>query len=98
MSGSHSAWKPNGPRILLFAAILTLPIVATQWALAQTETVLYSFKGSPNGDRPQSELILDEKGNLYGTTVGGGTGPCHRGCGTVFELVRTDAGLVYQVI
>ena len=89
MSGSHSAWKPSGSRILLLAGILVLQIAAVQWALAQTETVLYSFKGSPNGDTPHANLILDANGTLYGTTLGGGTGPCHRGCGTVFELKRS---------
>ncbi len=34
------------------------------------------------GDGPEGTLIADSAGNLYGTTVGGGTG----GGGTVFEL------------
>jgi uncharacterized repeat protein (TIGR03803 family) len=43
--------------------------------------VLYSFKGeAPSG------LTADRDGNLYGTTTLGGSGPCSKGCGTVFEL------------
>jgi len=50
---------------------------------AGTETVLYSFAGPPNdGDGPQAGLVRDAKGNLYGTTMGGGL----YGVGTVFEL------------
>ena len=49
------------------------------------ETVLYSFSGL-DGANPSSVLLFDSQGNLYGTTVNGGTG-CHNGiCGTVFEL------------
>ncbi|HET6378160.1 MAG TPA: choice-of-anchor tandem repeat GloVer-containing protein [Methylocella sp.] len=47
-----------------------------------TETVLYRFKGIPDGSTPVSELIFDKAGALYGTTVFGGTA----GCGTVFRL------------
>jgi uncharacterized repeat protein (TIGR03803 family) len=43
---------------------------------------LYSFNNSPDGANPQSGLIADSHGNLYGTTYGGGT----YGDGTVFEL------------
>lgn len=50
------------------------------------ESVLYSFcvAGNPCGDgwQPQSGLVIDTMGNLYGTTVGGGTG----NGGTVFKL------------
>ena len=49
-----------------------------------TETVLYSFRGTSVGDGsgPQGALLLDKKGNLYGTTASGGA----YGYGTVFEL------------
>jgi uncharacterized repeat protein (TIGR03803 family) len=51
------------------------------------ETVLYSFRGVPDGEYPCAGLILDKKGNLYGTTqLGGGT----QNDGTVFKL--TPAG------
>ncbi len=50
---------------------------------AWTEKVLHDFNGS-DGDAPNG-LISDSSGNLYGTTVAGGSG-CGDGCGTVFEL------------
>jgi len=47
-----------------------------------TESVLYSFQGAPDGAFPAGALVFDKKGNLYGTTSGGGT---FRG-GTIFQL------------
>jgi uncharacterized repeat protein (TIGR03803 family) len=38
------------------------------------ETVLYTFTGAADGGRPYAGLVRDPAGNLYGTTVGGGTG------------------------
>lgn len=54
-----------------------------------TETVLYSFQGGTDGANPVDDLIWDASGNLYGTTVNGGSiKSCnfHVGCGTVFKL------------
>ena len=59
-----------------------------------TETVLHVFTGYETGDGayPAGDLILDEQGNLYGTTAEGGTPKCvgyqnePTGCGTVFKI------------
>jgi uncharacterized repeat protein (TIGR03803 family) len=37
------------------------------------ETILYSFRGSTDGGFPYGGLVRDAKGNLYGTTSGGGS-------------------------
>ncbi len=50
------------------------------------ESVLYSFAGTPDGEDPEGALIADRAGNLYGTTLYGGTAG---GYGTVFKLAHT---------
>jgi uncharacterized repeat protein (TIGR03803 family) len=53
------------------------------------ETVLHSFLGSPqDGQSPLAGLVFDKSGNLFGTTIWGGTGYD----GTVFELSPTTGG------
>jgi uncharacterized repeat protein (TIGR03803 family) len=48
-----------------------------------TKTVLHAFIGTAtDGAVPWGRLALDTKGNLFGTTLGGGT----NGYGTIFEL------------
>jgi uncharacterized repeat protein (TIGR03803 family) len=51
-----------------------------------SETTLYNFTGT-NGDGlgANGDLIFDDAGNLYGTTVSGGSCSTND-CGTVFEL------------
>jgi uncharacterized repeat protein (TIGR03803 family) len=41
---------------------------------ANNFSVLYTFTGGTDGDSPQSGVIRDPAGNLYGTTYYGGTG------------------------
>jgi len=56
---------------------------------AWAEKVLHSFAGGTDGANPNGGLVLDGKGNVYGTTYGGGneSGECGSGgCGTAFEL------------
>jgi uncharacterized repeat protein (TIGR03803 family) len=60
-----------------------------------TETVLHNFEDNgSDGFYPQASLIFDAAGNLYGTTVNGGTSTCGGGygCGTVFELSPKPGG------
>ncbi len=51
------------------------------WAFS----VVYSFTGLSDGAVPQSGVILDQSGNLYGTSTAGGAGLK----GTVFELTKS---------
>lgn len=50
----------------------------TNW----TESVIYSFGPSPDGANPAGTLIVGTGGELYGTTIAGGSS----NAGTVFEL------------
>jgi uncharacterized repeat protein (TIGR03803 family) len=56
-----------------------------------TETVLYAFQGGSDGGGPQEGLLLDRRGNLYGTTY---TGGAHNG-GTVFKIAPDGAKSVF---
>ncbi|HWY15306.1 MAG TPA: choice-of-anchor tandem repeat GloVer-containing protein [Rhizomicrobium sp.] len=51
-----------------------------------TETLLHDFTCGGNGQEPAATLVMDKKGNLYGTTVNGGS----IGCGVIFKV--TPAG------
>jgi hypothetical protein len=62
-------------------------IVKTSGGYASTPTTLVNFNGT-NGANPFAGLIGDANGNLFGTTLGGGTA----NDGTVFEIVKTGSG------
>jgi uncharacterized repeat protein (TIGR03803 family) len=53
-----------------------------QLDVAGKETLLHAFTGHTDGGNPGAVLVRDEAGNVYGTTLGGGT----RGFGTVFTV------------
>lgn len=58
-----------------------------------TETVLYSFQGTPDGGLPESTLVLSD-GKLYGTTEFGGLGDycgISENCGIIFQLSPPSA-------
>jgi uncharacterized repeat protein (TIGR03803 family) len=55
-----------------------------------TESVLYSFKGGPDGNSPISTLASDAQGNFYGTSSDGGSTQC--GCGTIFKISPSTGG------
>jgi uncharacterized repeat protein (TIGR03803 family) len=54
-------------------------------------STLYAFQGSRGGG-PRGHLVFDSAGNIYGTTLMGGS--CHSsvGCGTVFKLAPSTQG------
>src|SRR5208337_4978398 len=82
---------------LALATMLVAAVLATGSAQAQTytESVLYSFKGGTDGGYPKAGLVRDAQGNLYGTTVLGGT----YNWGTVFELTpQAGGGWTEQVL
>jgi hypothetical protein len=62
-------------------------------------SVAYNFKGAPDGSFPSYSLIFVVKGQLYGTTLlGGSGGACSGGCGTVFEMSRQESGLANTTV
>jgi uncharacterized repeat protein (TIGR03803 family) len=76
--------------------VFELSPVSGEWV----ETVLYYFTGQTDGGYPESQLIFDAAGNLYGTTAyGGSLSDCNGyGCGTVFELSPSSGGWSENVL
>lgn len=74
-----------------FAAELAMAAPAPiHQTLRITERILYRFRGGSDGAHPESGVIMDSAGNLYGTTHGirySGGRAC-KACGTVFEISR----------
>ncbi len=62
-------------------------IVKTATGYQSTPITLVSFTG-PNGATPEAGLIIDSKGDLFGTTEEGGAS----GDGTVFEITNGATG------
>ena len=65
-----------------------------------TETVLHNF-GGPDGANPVAGLIMDAKGDLYGTTRFGGmilycNGDGSAGCGVVFKLTGETETVLHR--
>jgi len=65
-----------------------------------TEISLYSFQGGSDGAYPEAEVIFDQAGNLYGTTMEGGGTACFArpGCGTTFELSPNSGGTWAEIV
>jgi len=64
-----------------------------------TETILHVFTSSPDGATPDGTLTPRGALASVAVTTTGGAGICSDvGCGTVFRLVRTDAGWVESII
>jgi len=73
---------------------------------AWQESVVYSFDGtgggSGSGYSPAGDLVVDDAGDLYGTTSEGGVSNSNcfatNGCGTVFELSPSANGWTYTTL
>ncbi len=69
-----------------------------------SERVLYAFKGAlenDGADPASAGLILNKRGDLFGTTISGGiTSQCDGfgGCGTAFELLPRGSAYIERVL
>jgi uncharacterized repeat protein (TIGR03803 family) len=68
--------------IIALAFAFAHSAVATQCVQGQNYAVVHSFSGGSDGATPTGDLVKDPAGNLYSTTVFGGTS----GDGTLFEF------------
>jgi uncharacterized repeat protein (TIGR03803 family) len=94
-----AVWPPVLPQVALrLTAILmllaALLVLGGRAALGQ-ESMQYSFGAiSTDAKSPDSNLIFDSKGNLYGTSLSGGA----HGYGTVFELSPGTGGVWTETV
>src|ERR1700739_4280517 len=68
--------------IALAAVVLTAANAGNALAAPPAESLVYSFQGGADGSGPFGGLVADAHGDLYGTTVAGGT----YGFGTIFKI------------
>lgn len=87
---------PNSLRLPAFAlaVVLALAMFVMPSAQAQTFHVLHAFTAGLDGAEPWSGVTVDQRGNLYGTTVYGGASDR----GTVFKLSHQGAGWVFSPV
>lgn len=85
MNFKNSSQERRRIFVASFVVVFLTTLTATLPALAQTETVVYNFCSLPDctdGDKANGRLISDSSGNLYGTTLSGGSGAL----GTLYKL------------
>ena len=58
------------------------------------EMPLYRFSGEADGSQPRAEVIVDQAGDLYGTTYSGGSA----GFGVVYKLTSTHGNWTESVL
>jgi|ERR1700722_26470 len=91
LCGTASGFRAQSPNPFGLVFQLVPPAVAgAPW----TENILHSFGGGSDGSYPESGVVFDSAGHIYGTTIAGGTysqscvpGVPEAGCGIVFQLI-----------
>ena len=74
--------------------------VVFELSAAGKYTVLYKFKGGYDGAYPYGGVAVDDSGNVYGTTKGGGQDDPTMDCGTLFQVsggVETQLYVFYGI-
>jgi uncharacterized repeat protein (TIGR03803 family) len=94
-NGGNSGCQPYG---LGCGTVFNLkpPVTACKTALCPwTETVLYRFTGGSDGALPQNgDLLIDQSGIIYGTTLKGGSD----NLGVIFSLTPSQGAWTYTVL
>jgi hypothetical protein len=92
----YKSSRLQGPRNIFWSilALATAIFLLALSASAQTEKILHIFSGRADGSYPNSGVIFDSSGNLYGATEeGGDPDSClGSGCGVVYKLSPTHNG------
>jgi len=81
----HSAKRP-----MLAPLVLAASISSVGAANAQTFNVIYTFPGGAGGALPLGKIATDSSGNIWGTTISGGTA----GFGIIYKVSPAGTGSV----
>jgi uncharacterized repeat protein (TIGR03803 family) len=84
--------------VLVTLAILAAILTVVSTAEAQTYHMLYTFTGGADGNAPDSGVIVDGSGTVYGVAAGGGSHNCAGGCGTVFRLTNHGSSWTFATL
>jgi uncharacterized repeat protein (TIGR03803 family) len=85
------------PPFITFAlAAITFALTNAAWA--QTEKVIYSFTDGSDGGYPEGGVIVDAKGNLYGTTELGGADYAIGANGDLYGTTSSGGASNYGVV
>ncbi|HEY3777277.1 MAG TPA: choice-of-anchor tandem repeat GloVer-containing protein [Rhizomicrobium sp.] len=83
----------SGLATMMVLGCLALAVLAAASMPAGAGTkkfsALYSFcsqQNCPDGAEPDTDLVADSSGNLYGAAYSGGSMNCEFGCGVIFKL------------
>ena len=80
------------------------PRACASFLCSWTQIVLHQFNDLPDAGVPESDVIFDRSGSLYGTTQYGGSGICFNsihlnyGCGAVYKVTPSEGGWTETVI
>ncbi|MFZ0477681.1 MAG: Ig-like domain-containing protein [Terriglobales bacterium] len=67
-------------------AIFMLSPTSRNQTTPWTFNLLYTFSGGAEGDSPIPPFVVDNRGNIYGVTYGGGIDVVQVGAGVIFKL------------
>jgi uncharacterized repeat protein (TIGR03803 family) len=87
-------------RRLLTVAVVAFTLAASAWASPKFR-IIHTFTGGNDAWFPTGVLTFDSAGNLYGTSIyGGSTTACGGvyGCGTVFRLVPKNGHWIENLL
>lgn len=90
-SSTQPVWAPAVPSSLSNASVAAKGDRSAEPAAKSALTVLWSFGSAPDGSAPAGAVIVDNAGNVFGTTIRGGSS----NDGAVFEIKPPKKGKVW---
>src|SRR6478752_7520021 len=96
-SGLLSTSRRAATAAMAIGIVLVLTAGIAESAPPSKYSVVYNFTGGADGANPFAGLTIDAAGNIYGTTLNGGSAT-GAGYGVVFQLKPTKSGFAFNSI